>query len=216
MALNSPLRIGISKNQNEGEVNMFWITSVDKWLDDNATRGGISNISGVGALYVFAFKLTFYFCTFGIGYLLARALRTKEEFFFELVRSKNHPTQNLEDKSVKKRIECILEKEMITLGADEEVMFLVEDGDDSNCGILLTNSRVIYNLTKPKAITISTESGQLPISDMANKVQAKLIAFVTITINGEDIGKLDAAKGQPIEDFLNAVRKAVMNENFAS
>ena len=193
---------------------MSWANSVDKWLDDNATRGGISNLDTLSRYLSFATKLMLYPTI--IGYFLIRALRTKDEFFFELVRSKNHPTQNLADGSVKKRIETILDKEMITLGGDEEVLFLVEDGEDSNCGVLFTNVRVIYNLTKPKAMTLSTTSGQLPISEMANKVQAKLFSTVTITINGEKIGKLVSVKGQPVEDFLNAVRKAVTNENFAN
>jgi hypothetical protein len=195
---------------------MSWVDTVDKWLEDNATRGGISNHAGMGAFYTWIFKVTFYVCTMFIGYFIVRALRTKDEFFFELIRSKNHPTQNLEDESAKKRIDKILSAEMITLSGDEEVLFLIEEGDSNDCGVIFTNSRVIYNLFKPKAITISTESGQLPISEMANKVQAKLRAFVTITINGNDIGKLSAEKGKPIEDFLNAVRKAVMNENFAN
>ena len=91
----------------------------------------------------------------------------------------------------------------------------------NGCGIrkgcyLEEQTALIYNLTKPKAMTLSTTSGQLPISEMANKVQAKLFSTVTITINGEKIGKLVSVKGQPVEDFLNAVRKAVTNENFAN
>lgn len=194
---------------------MSWVETVDQWLEDNATRGGIKNIDPNSAIISWLIKVTFYTCTCGIGYLLARKLRTKDEFFFELVRSKNHSTQNLEDKSAKKRIDQILSAEMISLSEGEEVLFLIEDGEDSDCGIVFTNSRVIYNLTKPKAITISQQSGQLPISEMANKVQAKLRAWVTITINGEDIGKLGAGKGKPIEDFLNALRKALMNEKFS-
>ena len=192
-----------------------WVANVDKYLDDNSVRGGISNRAGMGAFYVWIFKMSFYICTLGVGYILALMLRTKEMYFFELVRSKNHPSQNLDDNSVKKRIDKILESEMVSLKKGEEVLYLLEDGDDSDCGMVFTDARVIYNLLKPKAITISQQSGQFPIQDMASKVQAKLKVYVMITVNGEDIGKLAAEKGQPIEDFLNAVRKAVTNAKFA-
>mgnify|MGYP001181787226 CR=1 FL=1 len=195
---------------------MSWIETTDKWLEDNSTRGGIPNRDSYGAFISFLFKLGFYIMTVGFGYLLVLLLRTKDEFFFELIRSKNHPIQNLEDKAVKKRIDAILESELITLGSDEEVLYLIEDESIKDCGVLITNSRIIYKLFKPKAVTVSTESGQMPLSEMANKVQAKMRAFVTISINGEAIGKISAQKGQPIEDFLNAVRKSLQNEKFSN
>jgi hypothetical protein len=191
----------------------MWADSVDQWLEKNSIRGGHSPDDLHGKMVTFAFKLTFYMFTFGLGYLLVRILRSKETWYYSDIFSRKNKTQNIQVPTAKKLVEKILDKEMITLGDDEELLFLIKDQSSKENGILFTSKRMIYNLVKPNLTAlVATSSGQIAISDLSKKMGAKAgMVNVIISVNGENIGKLENSKPKIIDDFLGTIRKSVAN-----
>ena len=191
----------------------MWQDNVDNWLDDNSVRGGISTAYGSARLYFGLIKWCIHIGTFGITYVLWRLVRTKDVFYCETVYSKKNEHQNISSKDAEKRIKKILDAEMIELKKGEEVLFLVEDETDSDNGLVFTNKRLVYRLLKPKAMTITSVSGQVPLSDIGNKLTADLKVNVTIKINNEAVGKLMNDRADIYGNFLDAVRKSLQNAN---
>jgi hypothetical protein len=205
------------KLSNQLERFFMWADSVDQWLEKNAIRGGHSSSDLQGKMFSFAFKICFYMFTMGIGYFLVRILRTKDAWYYEDIYSRKNNHQNIEAPDAKKLTESILEKEMITLGKDEEILFLIKDQSSKNNGILFTSKRMIYNLVKPNfTALVATNSGQMMLADLAKKMNAKPgIISISISANGEEIGKIDNSKPKLINDFLDCIRKSIANAAIA-
>lgn len=191
----------------------MWADSVDQWLEKNSVRGGHNPNDFFGNMVTFAWKLTFYIFTFGLGYFLVRMFRSKETWYYTDIFSRKNKTQNIQLPRAKKLAEKILEKEMITLGNDEELLFLVKDQNNNDNGILFTNKRMVYNLVKPNfTALIATSSGQISVSDLSKKMSAEAgMVNLVISVNGENIGKLENAKPKIIDEFLGTIRKSIAN-----
>jgi hypothetical protein len=195
----------------------MWADNVDQWLQKNSIRGGHSPDNFNDKLLSFGLRVVFYISTVGIGYLIVRALRTKESWYYEDIFSKKDGKQDIESPEAKEIINAILEKEMVTFGEGEKALFLIKDQTLKRNGILLTNKRMIYALVKPNFTSVlATDSGQLLISELSKKISSKSgILNMTIIVGKEEIGKLDNSKPNLVNNFLECVRKSLANESFA-
>lgn len=199
----------------------MWADNVDQWLEENSIKGG--NKTGNTAvrlqvgIWVFIMKLMFYFGTFGIGYLIARALRSNEKWYYENISNRKNKICNISNPSEQNVIKSILEAEMITIGNDEEILFLIKNEADKKQGIIFTNKRMVYKIVKPDFTAVIAEtSGQIPIDNIGKSISAETAALsVVIKVNGEKVGKILDDRPQFINAFLDTVRKCIVNERIA-
>lgn len=194
----------------------MWQDNVDNWLEDNSVRGGISSEVGVTRMFNVVMLIGIHMVTFGITYVLWRIFRDKDEFYNQYVYSKKNKHQNICSEDSEKRINKILAEEQIELKHDEEVLFYVKDVSFSDNGLVFTNERLVYKLLKPKAVTGTSITGQVPLAAIGNKLaleSSKLTNAHTIKVDNEEIGKLSIPRGDVVADFLVAIRKSIQNAN---
>lgn len=191
----------------------MWADRVDQWLDQNSVKGGHSSISAPNRLFVFPLlRFSIHILTFGISFILMWLLRDKSLFYSEQIRNRINPHFNLDNEGAKNRIKSIFTEEMAELGESEKVLFLIEDEKLEEHGMVLTNQRLIYRLTKQGLLIESSTSGQVPIKDLTKNMKATEFADTTIRIDNKPIGTLHNESGYLIDNFLNVICKSLQNE----
>lgn len=191
---------------------MIWADRVDQWLDKNSVKGGHSSIAAPYRLFVFPLmRMCIHVLTLGISLILMRLARDNNLFYSKQIRNRTNPHQNLDDESAKNRIKRIFAEEMVQLGESEKVLFLIEDEQDKDHGMVFTNQRLVYRLLEPKLFSGPT-SGQVTIEHLKKDMKATEISSTTIRIGDKAIGKLQNQRGDLIDNFLNVIRKSLQNE----